>query len=116
MARAGELTKQVTFERMVAGTDSLGNTTTGSWAQLGDPVKGRLRQETGRERREGGRLQAELAATLRLRASSAARGVTEADRVVIGGVAWSISAIREVPGQRARERWLDFELIRGRAH
>lgn len=106
--RAGSLNKRVTFERRRAIDDGGGGGGIVWEAFL--TVWGGLRPERGRERLEAGRLEAVVAGVLQVRSSSDARGVTEADRVVIDNVPHQIRAIVN-PDQR--NRMLEMTVERG---
>lgn len=106
--RAGRMDRSCRFERRVAAADIYGNVHSGAWETV-TAVAGWLRLGAGREGQEGGRTEAGLDARLEVRASAAVRAVTEADRVVIDSVAWSIRSIAEPP-RRGR---IEFAIERG---
>lgn len=97
MAAAGKLDQRCVFERRTSAADAYGNVTDGTWAAL-LTVWGGLSEKPGREAVAAGRMESSAMASLRIRDSAAARAITAADRVTIGGV---VHAIRDVrPPQR----------------
>jgi SPP1 family predicted phage head-tail adaptor len=109
---AGGLRDRCAFHRLDTTSDAYGNPTSGYSGTAFLTVWGRLRVERGRERVEGGRLQSEVAATLTIRSSADARGVTEVDQVRIDGETFQIRAITN-PDRRGR--FLEMTLERGTA-
>ncbi|MDE4059768.1 head-tail adaptor protein [Phaeobacter gallaeciensis] len=81
----------MTVEREAdAGTlDAYGNPVAASWGALG-VFWADLRETTGKERLAAGRLESAATATMRLRASAEAQGITPADRVQARGETWKI--------------------------
>ncbi|MFN6976713.1 MAG: phage head closure protein [Gemmobacter sp.] len=88
---AGLLRERVTVERAVRSDDGYGNVVVG-WADLLS-VWADVRETPGKERLEAGRIEASATATIRIRSSAAARGVTEADRIRARGAVWNIRSI-----------------------
>lgn len=96
---AGRLRDRITVERLTAGADDYGNTVDG-WETL-LTVWADVRETTGKERVDAGRLEASRTATIRVRASSDSRGITAADRVQARGQVWNIRSVAEVGNDRA---------------
>ena len=95
--KAGDLRDRIAVQRQVPGDDGHGNVVTG-WADLvidDKPLKlwANVRETPGKERVEAGRLEASRTATIRVRASSLSRQITEADRVIVRGQVWNIRGI-----------------------
>ncbi len=110
---AGMFRELAEFERMLTGPrDKYGNPSDPQWEQL-VTVRANLRETTGRERLAAGRLEAPATGTLRVRASSATRAITAADRVTVRGHLWSIVSPPVDP--EGRGRLLEFTLERGGA-
>jgi SPP1 family predicted phage head-tail adaptor len=97
--RVGNLRDRVTFQRATSGDDGYGNVITG-WADH-LTVWADIRETLGKERVDAGRIEASATATVRIRASAASRGLTEADRMIGRGVTWNIRSIVEVGNNRA---------------
>jgi SPP1 family predicted phage head-tail adaptor len=106
---AGDLAKRVVFERQTLVDDGGGGsvvtwtTLTTVWAQL-------ITGARGRERLEAGRLEAANMLVLRIRHSSVTSGITELDRVKIGGVPYQIRAIDNVD---FRNEMIEMTIERG---
>lgn len=96
---AGKLRERVTFQRATSGDDGYGNVVTG-WADH-LTVWADVRETVGKERVDAGRVEASSTATVRVRASSATRGLTEADRIVARGDTWNIRSVAPVGNDRA---------------
>ena len=109
MPGTGSLRKRVQFKRRGEVSDGAGGYTDG-FADLGSPVWCSLRPERGNERLEGGRLEANLAAVLRVRSSSFTRTMTEADQAEVDGVPYQIRSISN-PDQR--NKYLEMTVERG---
>ncbi len=88
---AGRLRDRITVQRLVAGADDYGNAVNG-WADhltlWADMLEG-----LGREAVAAGRIESAKTATIRVRRSVDALGITAADRIVARGVAWNIRSI-----------------------
>ena len=88
---AGRLRDRITVQRLTQADDGYGNTVNGwanhliLWADVLETL--------GRERVAAGRIEAARTATIRIRASSDSKGITEADRVVCRGQVWNIRSI-----------------------
>jgi SPP1 family predicted phage head-tail adaptor len=95
---AGNLRDRITIQRATTGDDGYGNTVTG-WADL-LTVWADVRETMGKERVDAGRVEASRTATIRVRASSATRALTEADRVIARGRPWNIRSVAEVGNDR----------------
>ena len=106
--QAGALDRRCLFERRDTTADAYGNVTSGGWTALAT-LWGYLRFERGRERVEAGRVESAVAATLQIRASATARGITAADRVTVDGDAFAIRAVVEQP----RSGVIELTLERG---
>ena len=91
---AGKFADRVTFQRQGAGDDGYGNVTT-PWVDhltvWADVLEG-----LGREKVAAGRVESPKTATIRIRQSTDAATLTEADRVQARGVAWNIRSIVRV--------------------
>ena len=96
---AGRLRDRITIQRATTGDDGYGNTVTG-WSDL-MTVWADVRETPGKEAVDAGRVEASHTATIRIRASSASRGVTEADRAMVRGRVWNIRSVAEVGNDRA---------------
>jgi SPP1 family predicted phage head-tail adaptor len=94
VVRTPNLRERVTFQRLTGGDDGYGNVVAG-WADLsgGVSIPADMRETPGKERVDAGRLEASATATIRIRSSAFARGLTETDRVLARGVAWNIRGI-----------------------
>lgn len=94
---AGRMDRRCIFERRDAVPDDYGNVTAGAWVAL-LTVWGALSEKPGHEAVAAGRMESAAIADLRIRDSVAARTITAADRVTVGG---QVCAIRDVrPPQR----------------
>jgi len=108
--QAGLADQKCQFERRDMTADAYGNVTSGGWISLLS-VWGRLSNKPGREAMNAGRMESTAMASLTIRDSAAARGITAADRVTIDGQAY---AIREImPPQRTG--WITMVVERGAA-
>ena len=105
---AGALRRRCIFASQGETPDGYGGFTLG-WNAL-DPVWGHLRPERGTERLEGGRLEANLGAVLRVRSSATTRAITESYKVTISGVDYQIRSIAN-PDQR--NKYIEMTLERG---
>jgi len=99
---AGKLRDRITIERQGDITDEFGNpetdeygNTKAGWSPLMS-LWADIRETTGKERVEAGRVEASRTSTIRIRRSSATAGITEADRIQARGVAWNIRSIAQV--------------------
>ena len=90
--RSGKMRESVEFQRLDSTPDDYGNATSGSWSEI-VTVRGELLQDRGRERFEAGRLEASDRSILRIRSSVSTRGITTADRAVIGSESYQIRSI-----------------------
>lgn len=97
MARIGRLNKRVTFQSESRVPDGAGGNSV-SWAN-GVTVWGAFHPERGRERLQGGRLEASLAGILVVRSSNDTRSITERDVVTVDGIRYAIKSISN-PDQR----------------
>jgi head-tail adaptor len=93
--RAGDFRDLARFERHPSeqagdgeATDAYGNPI-GEWAEIAS-VSANLRETPGRESVKAGRLESSRTGTLRVRASTIARGIKPADRVHVRGALWNI--------------------------
>lgn len=88
---AGHLRDRVTVQRLVAGADDYGNTVN-DWADhitlWADMLEG-----LGREAVAAGRIESARTATIRIRRSTDALGITAADRISARGAVWNIRSI-----------------------
>lgn len=105
---AGKMRERVTFQRVTTGDDGYGNVVTGWVDHL--TVWADMRETTGKERVDAGRVEDSNTATLRIRASAASRALTAADRVTARGETWNIRSIVETSNKR---RMLDVLIERG---
>ncbi|SHI90963.1 head-tail adaptor protein [Wenxinia saemankumensis] len=91
---AGHYRDRVTIERQAEEPDEFGNVS-GAWsAHL--TLWADVLERTGGEKLAGGAIEAGRLATVRLRSSSASRGITAADRLVARGDTWNIRSIANV--------------------
>lgn len=95
---AGTMDRRCLFERRDTTSDAYGNVSAGGWVALAT-VWGSLSEKPGREAVNAGRLESSALASLRIRDSAAARGITAADRVTIDGRLYAIRDAR--PPQRS---------------
>jgi SPP1 family predicted phage head-tail adaptor len=91
---AGKFRERVTFQRQGVGDDGYGNVTTPWTDHL--TVWADVLEGLGRERVAAGRLESPKTATIRIRQSTEAATLTEADRVMARDVAWNIRSIVRV--------------------
>lgn len=92
MKGAGKLRHRVTFNRQdVDATDEYGNPMD-EFALL-FTVWGNVRETTGKERVAAGSVENVRTATIRIRNSTQASGLTEADQAVARGETWNIRGI-----------------------
>lgn len=108
MKGAGALSERVTFQRATRGDDGYGNVVVG-WADH-LTVWADVRETTGKERVDAGRIEASATATVRVRASGATRALTAADRMAARGETWNIRSIVPVGSDRSM---LDLLVERG---
>lgn len=104
---AGMLQTAITVQRLTRTTDGAGGWTE-TWATLsGAPTRAMVRSVTGREVFANDRIEARpvLRITTRYNAS-----VTEADRIVIRGKAYNITAINNM---EFADKWLEIDLSGG---
>ncbi len=99
MQGAGNLNQIVTFQRAVPWADDYGNTVN-AWADHLS-VWADVRETTGKERVDAGRVAEARTATVRIRRSLASLGLTTADRMTYNGGIWNIRSIAEVGRDRA---------------
>jgi SPP1 family predicted phage head-tail adaptor len=99
MKGAGRLRHRVTFNRQATEADEYGNVT-GAFEPL-FTVWGNVRETTGKERVEAGSVENVRTATIRIRGSAQARGLTEADQAVARGETWNIRGIAEADDKGA---------------
>lgn len=89
--RAGNMNDRITVQRMVAGDDGYGNTSN-AWVDhlivWADVLEG-----LGRETVATGRIESAKTATIRIRRSADALGITAADRISARGGIWNIRSI-----------------------
>jgi len=108
MPGAGLADQKCQFKRRDTTPDAYGNVSAGTWTALLS-VWGRLSEKPGREAMNAGRMESTAMASLMIRDSAAARGITAADRVQIDGRTY---AIREImPPQRTG--WITMMIERG---
>ena len=96
--QAGMLRDRITFQRQAAQVDDYGNVLGAFADHL--TVWGDMRETTGKERVEAGAVQSSRTATIRVRWSVGANGITPADRIVARGEVWNIrskSLVGRVP-------------------
>lgn len=98
MAGAGDLNQRVTFQRAVSGDDGYGNTVS-SWSDV-LTVWADVRETTGKERVDAGRVEESRTATVRIRRSFDSLGISAADRMSYNGGVWNIRSIAEVGNRR----------------
>ena len=96
---SGNFSRRATFQRMTQSDDGYGNTAI-SWDDL-MTVWADVRETPGKEMLAAGRIAAPRTATVRIRRSTNAMALTEADRMLLDGRPWNIRSIAEVG--RARE-------------
>ncbi|WP_245594952.1 phage head closure protein [Gemmobacter nectariphilus] len=99
MIGAGSLRDRITVQRAVEGDDGYGNKVVG-WADH-LTLWANVRETTGKERVDAGRVEASRTATIRIRASSASREISEKHRLIARGKIWNIRSIAEVGNDRA---------------
>jgi len=87
----GKLRHRVKFQRQTEDKDKFGNVRQ-DWADH-LTVWGNLRETVGKERIGSGAVENMRTATLRVRSSTAAREISEADRVIARGETWDIKGI-----------------------
>lgn len=92
--RSGDLRDRITVQRATQGDDGFGNTVTGWTDHL--TVWANVRETPGKEVVAAGRVEASRTATIRVRASSQSRGITEKDRVQARGQTWNIRSVAAV--------------------
>ncbi|MFU1606591.1 phage head closure protein [Sulfitobacter pontiacus] len=97
--RAGKLRHLVAFNRQAETPDAYGNVT-GTFEPL-FTVWGNVRETTGKERVAAGSVENARTATIRIRSSVQARGLTEADQAVARGETWNIRGIANADDQGA---------------
>ena len=97
--RSGQLRERIIIERQSEAPDEYGNVT-GEWADQ-MTVWADIRETTGKEKVEAGRVEASRMATIRVRRSSQTAAITEADRVQARGVAWNIRSIAQITAKGA---------------
>lgn len=90
--RAGQFNDRVTFQRLVGGDDTYGNTVT-SWNTDWLTVWADMLEGLGREAVAAGRLEASRTATIRVHRSTQSLAITPADRVLARGKLWNIRSI-----------------------
>ena len=105
----GGMNDRLTFERADSATDDLGNVTDGTWTPFLTRW-GSFKPERAAERIEAGRMQSSVVGVVKIRSDSGSRTITEADRVLIDGIVYSIISI-ENPDRR--NRFLKMEVERG---
>jgi len=88
---AGRLNHRVQFNRQSVEPDEYGNVTGEFEPFL--TVWGNVRDTTGKERVAAGSVENNRTATIRIRSSIQARGLTEADQAVARGETWNIRGI-----------------------
>ena len=96
---SGSLRDRITVQRLVDGADDYGNTVD-AWADH-LTVWADVMERLGGEKMRAGVPQSERMATIRFRRSTAAAGVTEADRIVCRGQVWNIRSIAAVGNKNA---------------
>ena len=104
------LRERVAFHRLDAAADGYGNASSGFAAAPFLRTRGRLQMERGRERLEAGRTESAVAGVLTIRSSIAARTVTAADKAVIDGDDYQITAITNPDRKNAM---LEISVVRG---
>lgn len=110
MIRAGKRQFRIVFERATVVRSALGVETEGPWAAI-EPAMAAISWGSGAERREAAAENASQAATFRVIATAALRGVTPKDRISYDGAAWDITGIAPV-GDLHRE--IEFTAMRSR--
>ena len=104
---ARDLRTPCTFERMTRTSDGAGGWTE-AWAEInGAPTRCQFRNLTGSERWQAQRTEATTRARIVVRYVP---GLTEADRVVIGGRHYAIQWIDNI---ELRDQWLRIDLDGG---
>lgn len=96
--RSGNLRDRLTVERQSQVADEYGNTSQG-WSAIGT-FWADIRVTPGKERVASGALEATATATVRLRVSTDAKGITAADRMTFRGLVWNIRNEPVVMGNR----------------
>jgi SPP1 family predicted phage head-tail adaptor len=91
---AGKFADRVTFQRQGTGDDGYGNVTTPWVDHL--TVWADMLEGLGREKVAAGRVESPKTATIRIRQSTDAATLTEADRVQARGQVWNIRSIVRV--------------------
>lgn len=91
MKGAGRLQHRVEFKRQSDETDAYGNVNGGFEPLF--TVWGNVRETTGKERVSAGSVENNRTATIRIRNSAQASGLTEADQAVARGETWNIRGI-----------------------
>lgn len=91
--------RRITIERATRADDGFTSAGAAEWSTLAE-VWAQATPVSDREKLQSGAVGATLTYRFRVRYSSALAGITPADRVVYGGVAYNIHAVKEV-GRRA---------------
>lgn len=105
---AGSLRRRAAFKRQDETPDGAGGFTI-DWTTV-TTVWASLMPERGSERIEGGRLEANLGAVLRVRSSATTRAITESYKVTIDSVDYQIRSISN-PDQR--NKFIEMTVERG---
>jgi SPP1 family predicted phage head-tail adaptor len=96
---AGKMRDRVAFERQSEGTDEYGNPAQ-DWAAL-FTVWADVLETRGKEKVASGTVEASNTATVRIRTSTQARTITEADRATFRGHVWNIRSVIDLGRDRA---------------
>jgi len=99
MIAAGNLRDRVMFQRLVAGEDGYGNATN-AWNLSFLEVWANVRETSGKETVDAGRVEASRTSTIRIRRPPDTLGLVTADRVLARGSLWNIRSIAEIGNDR----------------
>ncbi len=99
MASAGKFRERAVFERLNAEAIDAYGQPHSAWEALFTRWAD-FRETTGKERINSGAVESGATGTLRIRYSSAAAGLTGADRVTIRGAVWNIRSVVQVNRQK----------------
>lgn len=108
---AGELRDRISIQRKTEQSDGAGGSEF-VWAAITGlaSIRGAFRPERGNERIDNGRLTSSVAGTLKIRSSSASRGIVASDRAIINGDAY---AIHSVTNPDRRNKYIELTVERG---
>lgn len=104
--KAGAFADLIRFQRRGSVPDGYGNEQSGPWADIeieGAPLEvwADMLERTGKERMDGGALDAPRMATIRVPRFPETEAILESDRIVARGESWNIRSIVAVQRNRA---------------